>query len=238
MKDNSGRITAGLFVIFIGVVLLLNQFGGWFWGFNIFRFWPVILVLIGIMQLIKQKFTAAFILILIGLFLLAGSLFNLNVWATFWPLIIVVIGLSMIFRKSGSSYYSSEKKNRKSWTENGYTNASKFDTDTINDTVAFWGRDNYSTSKNFTGGNISCAFGGYRLDLREAKLAKNGAKLNINCAFGGVEVFVPEGVKVETDGTGFFGGWENHVGRGDTGNKNEPILHISGIAAFGGVEIK
>ncbi|MHC1716841.1 MAG: LiaF domain-containing protein [Candidatus Dojkabacteria bacterium] len=90
-------------------------------------------------------------------------------------------------------------------------------------------------SNEFKGGEINAIFGGYELDLREATISKDGAKLSVNAVFGGAEVFVPKNCRVVTNGSGVFGGWDPNVKPNDVKN---PVLEITGSAVFGGVEIK
>jgi hypothetical protein len=53
---------------------------------------------------------------------------------------------------------------------------------------------------------------------------------------GGVEITVPEGLTVQVDGIGIFGGFDQKAeGPGEPG---APVLRIKGAALFGGVEIK
>jgi len=91
------------------------------------------------------------------------------------------------------------------------------------------------TSKNFKGGEVNTVFGGYQLDLRDVKVAKEGAEININCAFGGVEIFVPKDCRVVTNGTGILGGWTPDLKSNEV---ETPVLTISGVVAFGAVDIK
>ena len=56
-----------------------------------------------------------------------------------------------------------------------------------------------------------------------------------NAFFGGIEVIVPDGVDVRTSGAGIFGGYD---GVNDAGTvPGSPILHVKGVAVFGGVEV-
>jgi predicted membrane protein len=130
------------------------------------------------------------------------------------------MGLSVIFRKEDSHFNSGKK----------------FDSnEKISDTVLFWGLDKKLDSKSFKGGEVNAVFGGVKIDLRDVKIAKAGAKIIANAAFGGVEIIVPKECKIVADGMGILGGWENKVTSRDA---KEPVLEITGTAVFGGVEIK
>lgn len=220
---NSGRLFWGLLVIFFGISLLLSQFG---FGFFLSMFWPLVLVALGVFMLAKKHVTGGIILTLIGLAFLASEIFNWNFFAIFWPAIIIIVGLSILFK--GSIWGSVKGLG---------TAASGIDSDdSFEDFVLFWGLDKRITSKNFKGGKINCFFGGAKLDLREAKIAKSGAEIEINAAFGGVEILVPRDMKVESEGLPVLGGWTNNFV--SEVEKGAPVLKISGSVGFGGVEVK
>ena len=79
--------------------------------------------------------------------------------------------------------------------------------------------------------------GGVELDLREAVLAPGVTELNVIAIMGGVEIIVPPGLRVESNGIGIMGGFE-HAGQLLPDTPSGPVLRISGVAIMGGVEIK
>jgi predicted membrane protein len=223
---NKTKIFLGILLLLTGALILLNNVGflapygitlSTFWTF----FWPALFLGIGITLIFDKNFTPGVIFSLVGLAMLASRLLNWNFWSTFWPLILIGIGLSIILRKDKEVSLNSAAK--------------VSNDDTLDDNVLFWGVEKKLTSKNFKGGEINTIFGGYQLDLRDTKIAKDGAELNVNCAFGGVEIFVPKNCRVVTNGTGILGGWTPNI---EPSSVDEPLLTIKGVAAFGGVEIK
>lgn len=81
--------------------------------------------------------------------------------------------------------------------------------------------------------------GGVELDFREALFPPGETRVFAGAVMGGVEILVPPGVRVETEGFAFMGGFEE-----DTGGETEhlpgpdaPVLRVSGFALMGGVEI-
>jgi predicted membrane protein len=223
---NKTKIFLGILLLLVGGLILLNNIGillpfgitlSNFWDF----FWPALFLGIGIILLFDQNFTTGVVFSIIGLTILTTKLFNWDFWATLWPLILIGIGLSIILREDRQV---------------SLNNAAKIsDDDRLDDNVLFWGVEKRMTSKNFKGGEINTVFGGYKLDLRDAEIAKEGATLNVNCAFGGVEIFVPDNCRIVTNGTGILGGWTPDIKPTDI---DKPVLTIKGVAAFGGVEIK
>ncbi|MDX9738961.1 MAG: DUF5668 domain-containing protein [Candidatus Dojkabacteria bacterium] len=222
---NSTRFILGVILIVLGILFLVEQTGllGGFtvslWSF-VWTFWPLLLILLGAKLLIDGNSNGGLILLVIGTVLLSTNLFHWNFFAILWPILIITIGISILIKKDRGSINTGKHSSTQ---------------DLLNETVVFWGVDKKVKSKEFKGGEINVAFGGCTIDLREAKIAKSGAKLHVNCAFGGVEIFVPKDCRVVTNGTGIFGAWEPKIEESDI---TEPVLEITGGVAFGGVEIK
>lgn len=82
---------------------------------------------------------------------------------------------------------------------------------------------------------IIAVMGGVELDLREAHFADGVTEIEITAIMAGVELLLPAGVRVETVGVGFMGGFSVKNPEADPG-PDAPLLRISGLAALGGVE--
>lgn len=79
-------------------------------------------------------------------------------------------------------------------------------------------------------------FGGVELDLTRASFAGPESELTAVAVMGGVDITVPEGITVQVDGVGVFGGFDQQAeGPGEPG---APVLRIKGVAFFGGVSVK
>jgi predicted membrane protein len=228
--QNSTRFLFGVILIFLGILFLIEQTGFFVaFGFSLWRFvwmfWPLILIFLGAKLLAERNTSGGFVLLILGTVLLTTTLFSWNFFAVLWPLLIIALGFSILIKRDTGSFNTTKRaSSRNSSSE-----------DRINETVIFWGLEKSVVSKNFKGGEVNVAFGGCELNLRDAVVAKEGAKLHINCAFGGVEVFVPKGCRVITNGTGILGGWSPQLKPNDI---TEPVFEITGSVAFGGVEIK
>ncbi|MFD5513493.1 DUF1707 domain-containing protein [Streptomyces sp. NPDC059761] len=86
------------------------------------------------------------------------------------------------------------------------------------DAVAFWGSG--------------------ELDLREANFAEREVVINCIAIMGGIQITVPPGVEVDVRGFGFMGAFDQ---RGDTAGPvapGAPRVVVTGLAFWGGVEIK
>jgi hypothetical protein len=78
--------------------------------------------------------------------------------------------------------------------------------------------------------------GGCELDFREARLGPGITELRVFAVWGGIEIIVPPGLNVESQGIGLLGGFD-YVTDTTLGDPNAPTLRISGLACMGGVEI-
>lgn len=85
--------------------------------------------------------------------------------------------------------------------------------------------------------DAKAVFGSVLIDLREATFEPGVSTLTCKAVFGSIEVLAPPHVKVEVEGSGVFGSFEE---RGDNSAADEspdaPTLLIRGRAVFGSVE--
>jgi hypothetical protein len=84
--------------------------------------------------------------------------------------------------------------------------------------------------------NVFTLFGGVDLDFHEAVLTQREVTLNITCVFGGVDIKVPPGVRVIDSGMAIFGG--RSIAGGDPDDPNAPVIRLTGLTLFGGVDVK
>ena len=119
----------------------------------------------------------------------------------------------------------------------------------LDDVHVFWGSRRRIISKNFVGGEIVAIFGGFDIDLTQADIQGNEAKLDIVALFGGGEVRVPPNWNVVLETIGIFGGASDRTIHPAQANavpgvagfqSGAPVktLVIDGVSLFGGVTIK
>lgn len=85
---------------------------------------------------------------------------------------------------------------------------------------------------------VTTIMGGALLDFRQAQLNPGVTNVFVLAIMGGVEVIVPPGLRVESNGIGIMGGFDHAADREPAVTETGPILRISGAAIMGGVEIK
>ncbi len=220
----SGRAWLGLGLVVFGGGLLLDRMGVLDFGGIFSTWWPLILIVIGAVQLATRSGGYLGGVILIG----AGALFqarNLNllpesIWPLLWPAALVLAGVWLILGRLGSSPMQASSE------------------DTISAFAAFGGIGPRNNSSSFRGGSITALFGGAEVDLREAQLAPDGASLEVTSAFGGAEIWVPDDWNVRISGIPIFGAWEDKTRGTNKTDPNAPTLKVSVFVMFGGVEVK
>jgi len=226
-----GGIIMGVVFILIGLAFLLDHLGIIAIG-SLWRFWPLLLVFAGVVNLTSHDRR------IWGIFLiLAGTLQQLNElgithfgWSQFWPMMLIALGLYVMW---GSFQWSSKPVPAPSKMGDPRT--------TLNEAVVFGGLERRMTTPDFQGGDITAIFGGIELDLTEANMQANEATLAITAIFGGVEVRVPPTWQVAFRGAPIFGGIEDKTRTArvdDPASPNLKTLVITGAVIFGGLEIK
>jgi predicted membrane protein len=222
-------VIAGVLITAVGVILLLDRFDV-LQARDVLRFWPVILILIGLCNLLMRECTgsrvAGAILTVVGTVLLLD---RLDLWHVrfrdLWPLILIAIGLLLLWRAIEGP--------------RGVRLPPGSSASRLNEWVVFGGIERRVNSQEFEGGQVFAMFGGVELDLRQAAIKGNRAVIEANSMFGGVEIRVPESWLVTVQGAGVFGGYGDHTHHPapPAGAETKELL-LRGFALFGGVEVK
>lgn len=218
------KVWLGLFFILLGFGFFLQQAGIWQFSSIFASGWPIILVIIGIIQLLNRNNTSVIsglIFIAVGGLLFLNKFVEFNIFQFTWPLILVFIGLVFIFSRSAL------KRDRPVNTD-----------ETIESFSLFSGTEIESHSDHFLGGTVTTIFGGAEVDLREVIVPPEGAKLELTVIFGGIEIRMPENVRIDVSGMPIFGAWENKTKRHSENNEMLPVLSVDCTVIFGGLEIR
>lgn len=80
-------------------------------------------------------------------------------------------------------------------------------------------------------------WGGGRLDLTEARFARQETEIRAVALWGATEILLPEDIEVEVKGFGLFGVFGRRGAR-RTGRPGTPRVVIKGIALFGFVKTR
>jgi predicted membrane protein len=221
------RLIFGMGIILIGVIFLLGNLDI-IDRHDYLRFWPVILILVGITYLIHSQNSSGrvwgIILAFIGTGFLLDNLYfiDFSLW-DYWPLILVFVGIMMIVK---SSIF--RQRTPHAFPES--SDAANY----IKVMAVMGGFKRMSNSQDFKGGELTAIMGGLEIDLRDASI-KDEAVIDIFAFMGGVEMRVPDDWLVIIDGFPFMGGFEDKTRPSKNATKR---LVIKGTAVMGGVEIK
>lgn len=216
---NWARVFFGILIVTFGGLLLLDNLDVLDAGDIIGTWWPVVIIIGGVMSYVANPRHWVVPLILVGgggavLLRTTGVVDTLSV---VFPVLVILIGVFLLFGRGFGS--------RRDEAGN-----------TVNNFNLFSGSELASQSSSFEGGSIGAVFGGAELDLTNATLAPD-ANLDVFTAFGGVEITVPRGWRVDINGFPVFGGYDNVTVK-DELPENAPVLTIDATVLFGGLEVK
>jgi predicted membrane protein len=215
------RYFFAIVLILLGIGFLLGQLNIWNFSEVFGLWWPIIIVVAGLVILIQSRKSVlpGLIVLIIGLIFLADAhnIYQGSFWDAFWPIILILIGIGLL------TGYSRKLRLKPSMHNS------------VNCFVVFGGEDKIIDSEDFQGGNITTYFGGTCIDLRNAKIKSGKALIDLSVAFGGVEILVPENWKIHAKGFPFLGAFENKAYQ--VTDETSPILEISYFVMFGGIEV-
>lgn len=219
---NTGRAVLGTAFVGIGGLVLLDQADVLDAGAVIGDWWPVLLLLGALLDLVSRppRFVSAIVLGGLGLVLLGitTEVVDASVWELVWPVVLVGVGLWLLVRRPAT-----------------LTGRTASPDERIDAVAVFSGRRVVNTAPRFRGGSATAVFGGVEVDLTGATI-EGEAVLDAVALFGGVDVAVPHGWRVVVDGPAIFGGNDSHVP--PPFEDDAPTLHVRGTAIFGGVDVK
>ncbi len=211
------RLVIGLAIMLAGFLLALDSLGFADAG-EVFRYWPLALVAVGVTKLIAgaAQRSGAFLLIVLG-----AALLTLNLgWLSFPRVAAIVLFLV------GA---------RIAWKALAPRSAVPVSGPATSDVVAILGGSKRAVSGDFKGGQAFAFMGGSEVDLRRASMTGDEAVLDVFVFWGGIEVKVPEDWEVVSRGLPILGGFVDNTRHSPGAQKR---LVVTGMAIMGGVELK
>jgi Domain of unknown function (DUF5668) len=192
----------------------------------ILRWWPVLLIVIGLVQLLNRHASKAgpVVLIVVGSVATLRRLDFIDLKVSdLIPIGIAVLGAKLIWD-------AVMRRNRRA--------------DPVDDPDAeihafamMAGVRRQSTAREFRGGDANAIMGGVELDLRNAQMNDGQeAILDAFALWGGVEIYVPPHWRVVGNVLPLMGAFidKTSPASGTTG----PVLQIRGTVVMGGIEVK
>lgn len=232
----SGKIIVGILIIAAGVILLLGTLG-YNMDIDLFDYWPLILVAIGIKIMVSHHDTKdilwGFFVLTIGVLLQLNKLDYIDIsFHDIWPIILIYVGIQIIL--SGGKHRARMSKNRGH--HKGLMNRNEeVAGDRISISAILGGGEYHYSSKKLKGGKISAIMGGCEIDLRDSDFEGGELVIDTFALMGGIEMRIPQSWEVVLEGTPILGGMSDHT---RTLNGSKKKLIITGEAIMGGVEIK
>lgn len=260
-KNNS--TWAGLVLLGIGLVFLLRNmgFGLPHWVLS----WHTLLIIIGLLVGYKRNFEGKgwLAMVLVGGYFTLRDIVDADVTKYYFAVAFIVMGLYLIFKPKSSRINGAKwKKKQANFTEGAFTDTSFTEStfteagagnasageqpkaadwvdenDVIDAVCVFGGTDQHVYSKNFKGGDMVAIFGGCNVNLTQADF-EGAIVLEVVAVFGGVKIIIPSSWIVKSEVTAIFGGIEDKRGPVMISDGGTKIIKITGLALFGGVEIR
>ncbi len=215
------RLWLGALLVALGVLWLLDVAGMVRAGAVIVRWWPLALIVLGLLAIINERrlVPGPVVVLLVGVALLLSEFTRDGLGQLLWPILAVVIGGWLLLDRVRRRVVRSSSGEHQ-------------------DVIALLGGSRVSNrSSSFAHADVSALLGGATLDLRDATPAP-GAVVDALAVFGGVEVIVPRDWRIELSGFPIFGGFHDKTTGQRNGADDAPVLRVVGVAIFGGVEVK
>lgn len=231
-----------------GLLLLLFNINYFSRAWRVFFFsWPMLLFVIGAVNVCRRRITSGSIIGSIGYFFLmkrASAIFPEDLMleqfeSTYWPALIIILGVFILLGLLiGPGRFGRYRRHRGTWKESYAPNENENNDGKINYQFFFSGAaEQVILDPVFKGGTIDVTFGGMELDLRRTSLAEGDTFLYVKAAFGGVEITVPDNWNVEIHSKGFVGGTNDSRMKNFERDSTRKLVVIA-KATFGGIEIK
>ena len=254
MRMRGSGLVGGIILAGIGVLLLLQNLGIPMFD-DLERFWPVILIIVGITHAARSwgmggRVWGGLVFGVGVIFLLSNfNVIHGDLWRFVWPGVLILVGLGMLAKNldrnagvgqgpSGVGAAGTRMTDQLRERMMG-TSATAGSLDHLNEWAFFSGVRRRIDSQNFQGGDAFAMFGGVEIDMRKAASTQPQILIEANAMFGGVELRVPENWNVTVRGSGIFGGYEDKTMDARVAvDATQPHLIVNGFAIFGGVTIQ
>jgi hypothetical protein len=240
------RVLAGIGLMLFGVVMLIDRSGLMDAG-RVLRFWPLVLIAIGVQQLASDRgradgtaaprLSGLAWMAVGGLFLLNSlGITHANVFELFWPLVLIGVGVRLLTRR-GRGFGLRDADGAEG--EGGSRDSGPA-------VAVLSGVKRVSPPNTFERLDVTLFMGGAQLDYRPALLAPGAeAVIDIVAVMGGCELFVPPHWVVSAPATTILGGIDDQRVRQPAPIVDQtssagppPRLVIRGLVLMGGITIR
>ena len=241
-QNKSGKAFVGFFLLLLGGLLLMRNFGFYFprWILS----WPMFLIGIGLYLGSKSNFRnpGSYILLAIGGFFLINNYIT-GIQDYFFPLLLIGGGLWLIMRQK-----KSQERSQHAWDKRVDAEPDGIDADPIPSSESFSSEDRLDStsifggvkknivSKNFRGGEIVNIMGGAEVNLMQADI-QLPATLEVTQVFGGTKIILPPHWVIHSEMAAIFGGIVDKRPQQVITGETQKSVPIKGTSIFGGITI-
>lgn len=224
-RDPRGRMVRGIVwgatVVSAGVLFLLEQLG-MLGGYHAWSFWPVLLIIAGVMGMTRRYhrlFGTA--LAVTGTLLLVHSLaLGPLQWGVIWPILIIGLGVVILI-----SIMTRKRR----------PHVPPFARNLPPGAVHMGSKEERVDTQEYEGGEVSSVMGAYLLDLTRAEIKGEVATVSAKAVMGAIEIRVPRHWKVQVESSPVLGAVDDRTHEPVDPTK---ILVIEADVVLGGIEIR
>ena len=232
VRHNIFRIVLAVLFVSFGLVALGNNLGWWNIDDLFLEWWPMIIILVGLITIFSPggSWGGGIFLIFLGVLFLLHSQGIYDISDLIWPAMLMMVGVIIWPRKRRLPDSNSQS--------GGATNGQYHTTNedhVFNINTLFNSRREAIRDDQLAGGHGTAVFGNLDLDLRQVK-PREGAYLEVTAVFGNVSLLLPPDWKVVKHGGPVFGKIEDHrPGNAESGFTKSVSIEMN--AVFGRVDI-
>jgi predicted membrane protein len=239
MGNATGTLLSGIAITAIGTILLLDHLG-LVDAYVLFRLWPLIFVVAGILKLMVEGASPG-ARIFGGFLIFFGAILEFHEFGyvrfgfhQLWPLFLIIAGLLL-------AWHANEVREGRAGFRgplDGMIGSLRRQSGPLKSVSIFGAIERRIEGMLVEGGEIVAIFGGFKIDLSRAQMQGDHAAIDVTAIFGGGEIIIPEWWKVSLEGAAVFGAWEDKSRHHPRPDMPAKTLSIRGAAVFGGIEIK
>jgi len=238
-RSPGSSLIVAVLLISAGALLFLDNIG--LLRVNIWDYWPVILIAVGVGKLTRSRYTreylwGVFLIVFGSLFLLATlDIVTVRSWDSGWPisLLLIALGFVTLIRTVDTRQSPKPTAGFAQQTVSGGSN-------TLNEHAVFGNVQRRYDNAVFEGGQLQSVFGSVEVDLRGARndSSNSPVTVHVECVFGSVKIRMPQTWRVEVRVEGVFGSFEDKTIPATTPPGFQSVLLIlTGSYIFGSVEV-